>query len=77
MIYGCHCDAGWQGVGCNLRTCPLGDDPNTKGADETQLIDCKCDTCTGGFTIAFNGEITRLIPFDTTPALIEYALEVI
>ena len=28
-IFGCKCDEGFEGFDCSLRSCPLGDDPNT------------------------------------------------
>ena len=31
MIHACVCEKGWEGVACNKRTCPKGDDPTTAG----------------------------------------------
>lgn len=75
-IYGCVCDQGWTGPACDMMTCPLGDDPNTPGVDEVQILDCLCKTCTGGVYLSLHGEQTPLIPYDAPAALIEYYLEV-
>jgi hypothetical protein len=40
-IVGCHCDTGWEGYDCSLRSCPTGDDFNTMKQDiEVQIIHC-------------------------------------
>ena len=42
MVYGCHCDEGYEGYDCSLRSCPKGDDPMTYGQqDEMQLLSCR------------------------------------
>ena len=74
MIHGCLCDTGWEGVGCEKRSCPKGDDPLTAGVNEVQLIDCQCSACTGGMYISFNGETTPLIPYDADDFLVQYYL---
>lgn len=33
MMYGCHCDVGYYGPACNIRSCSVGDDPLT-GTEE-------------------------------------------
>lgn len=73
MIHGCVCSPGWEGVACEKRSCPRGDDPMTPGQDEIQVIDCKCSTCTGGVNITWMGE-TVSIPYDATWALVNYKL---
>ena len=41
-IFGCMCDEGYEGYDCSIRTCPHGDDPQTKSqSDEVQLLRCK------------------------------------
>lgn len=42
MIYGCVCDAGWDGPDCSQRSCPKGDDPMTSGVDEVSVIMLRC-----------------------------------
>lgn len=37
MIYGCHCDTGYSGPSCNLRSCAVGDDPLT-GTEEVCFV---------------------------------------
>ena len=62
MVFGCVCDLGFFGYDCSLRTCPTGDDPLTFGqADEEQLLDCTCDTCSGYFVLTFRGSTTSRI----------------
>ena len=74
-IMGCVCLPGYQGPACEWQTCPYGDDPNTAGVDEIQLIDCTCTTCTGGITLTVKGQETDLIPHDATAPLIKLRLE--
>lgn len=41
-IYGCHCDEGYEGYDCSLRSCPRGDDPHTNDqVDEVQHLRCR------------------------------------
>jgi hypothetical protein len=70
MIYGCDCFDGYEGKACERRSCPRGDDPDTTGVSESQLIDCTCTTCNGGLTITYKGEISRPIPFDASEEVI-------
>eukprot|EP00597_Dinobryon_sp_UTEXLB2267_P019348 CAMPEP_0201102778 /NCGR_PEP_ID=MMETSP0812-20130820/20288_1 /ASSEMBLY_ACC=CAM_ASM_000668 /TAXON_ID=98059 /ORGANISM="Dinobryon sp., Strain UTEXLB2267" /LENGTH=698 /DNA_ID=CAMNT_0047360485 /DNA_START=253 /DNA_END=2346 /DNA_ORIENTATION=- len=74
MIHGCLCDSGWEGVACEKRSCPKGDDPYTPGLDEMQLIDCECSKCLGGLYISFNGLQTPLIPYDAEEEVIQFYL---
>lgn len=37
MMYGCHCDVGYSGPACTLRSCSVGDDPLT-GTEEVRFI---------------------------------------
>lgn len=74
-IFGCACEKGFTGPNCDQKECPRGDDPSTPGVDETQLIDCKCDSCTGGFYLTIHGQQTQFIPYDASPELIKYRLE--
>lgn len=52
-IHGCFCDDGYSGYDCSLRSCPLGDDPNTEDNDTLEVCsnhgicdyvigECKC-----------------------------------
>ena len=52
-IYGCFCDDGYEGYDCSLRSCPLGDDPNTEHNHHLEICsnhglcnylsgDCEC-----------------------------------
>jgi hypothetical protein len=70
MIQACQCEEGWEGIACEQKSCPKGDDPDTPGVDEIQIIDCTCTTCGGGMYLTFRGEQTRAIPWDASNALI-------
>jgi hypothetical protein len=70
MIHGCDCYYGFEGRACERRSCPKGDDPETAGVDEVQLIDCTCTTCSGGMYITFKGETSKPIPYDASEAVI-------
>ena len=53
---------GWTGYDCSKRWGPTGDDPQTHGMYETQVIGCKNTTIGINFTITFRGETT--VPID-------------
>lgn len=74
MIYGCTCDTGWEGVNCDRRSCPKGDDPLTPGVPEVQLIECKCNYCRGGVYITYDGQQTNLIPYNAAEEVVAYFL---
>lgn len=75
MIHGCICDEGWEGLDCNMRSCPHGDDPITPGVNEVQLIDCQCRfPCAGGLHLTFEGQQTQLIPYDAEEELIKFRI---
>jgi hypothetical protein len=78
MIQGCACDAGYAGVACGERVCPVGDDPLTTGqVDEVQLLRCDIDPADPAyagpqFTLEFRGAVTR--PFAPTVAAYDLAV---
>ena len=79
MLFGCVCDAGFQGWDCSQRICPKGDDPLTPGLDEVQLVECTCLEAGGcannTLSLTFKGQRTDPIPADATADLLEYFLE--
>ena len=80
-IFGCVCDQGWEGVSCEKKSCPKGDNPLTLptfGTSEIQYIDCMCINpyCTGGLYFSFEGQQTPLIPYDASSELINYRFNV-
>lgn len=74
MLAGCACEAGWEGPACDLRSCPKGDDPETPGLPEVQLLECTCSTCAGGVRLTFEGDTTLDIPFDASDDLIKHRM---
>lgn len=74
MIQGCACDSGWEGFDCSRQSCPKGDDPLTAGVNEIQLIDCTCQSCTGGVYFTFKDQRTSFISFNASEEVISYRL---
>ena len=73
-IQGCICDKGYTSTDCSLMTCVTGDDPGSGSqVDEIQLIQCLASS--GTFKVSFRGHTTSAIPYDSTPAVFEAALE--
>ena len=80
MVRGCVCAPGFTGYDCSERTCARGDDPLTAGGlNELQLLDCQCGSAGCGaetaFTLSYKGLATASLPHDSTPELVEAALE--
>ncbi len=67
------CDEGYGGYDCSKRECPTGDDPNTPGLPEVQLLHCAGSS--GSLTLTFRGETTIPISWDALNSDIEEALE--
>eukprot|EP00596_Hydrurales_sp_CCMP1899_P010123 CAMPEP_0119034006 /NCGR_PEP_ID=MMETSP1177-20130426/1065_1 /TAXON_ID=2985 /ORGANISM="Ochromonas sp, Strain CCMP1899" /LENGTH=565 /DNA_ID=CAMNT_0006991175 /DNA_START=644 /DNA_END=2344 /DNA_ORIENTATION=- len=71
-IYGCNCDAKYEGSDCSVQKCPVGDDPLTGNGVNTvtnpiqvnaiQQVSCKAGG--GTFTLAYNGATTNPIPYN-------------
>ncbi|KAJ8600357.1 hypothetical protein CTAYLR_000687 [Chrysophaeum taylorii] len=84
-IYGCLCDDGYAGHDCSLRTCPVGDNPATRGqTNELQLLKCVATTTThssssssssGTLEVSFRDASAASVPFDATARTLETALE--
>lgn len=77
-IQGCNCNGGWTGYDCSLRTCSLGDNPDTVGQfDEIQSIQCVGDGTAAGafFILGFRDEVTDPIPASASTSAIKDALE--
>ncbi len=74
MLQSCACENGWEGPACDLQSCPKGDDPDTAGVYEMQLLECKCTTCQGGIYLTFQGDTTLAIPYDASDDIIAYQL---
>lgn len=72
-IHGCHCDEGYTGYDCSLRTCPTGDDPATYDDHvEVQLLTCSADA--GYFTLTFRQHTTANIQYNATADEVRDAL---
>ncbi len=67
------CDPGFAGYDCSKRECPTGDDPNTPGLPEVQLL--QCTGSSGSLTLTFRGQMTTPIPWNALESDVEGALE--
>eukprot|EP00600_Ochromonadales_sp_CCMP1393_P012517 CAMPEP_0175005256 /NCGR_PEP_ID=MMETSP0005-20121125/5212_1 /TAXON_ID=420556 /ORGANISM="Ochromonas sp., Strain CCMP1393" /LENGTH=585 /DNA_ID=CAMNT_0016260481 /DNA_START=285 /DNA_END=2043 /DNA_ORIENTATION=+ len=68
-IYGCLCDAEYEGYDCSLLVCPHGDDPDTyHQTDEQQIISCTDSDLVGNIVLTFRQHSTSvtLSPTSTT-----------
>jgi hypothetical protein len=73
-VRGCHCDAGWEGYDCALRSCPRGDDIHTTNQrKETQRIRCKASS--GRFTVSFRKAKTASLSYAVSRTALISALE--
>jgi len=73
-VFGCQCDADWEGYDCSLRRCPYGDNPGTYGdLREVQLL--QCEATSGTFQLQFRQEYTEAMPFNVEIAVLEAELE--
>jgi hypothetical protein len=65
-IQGCLCDPGYEGLDCNFKRCPRGDDPISPGVPEVQTLTCECTgyclrTEGAFFTVTFAGRMVRIL----------------
>ena len=64
-IFGCFCDEGYDGVACERRLCPSGDNPLTPGIPEIQKISCSSRFTSHDDTIAcYSGPSNDRITLD-------------
>ena len=74
MVSGCMCSDGFEGPTCKHRSCPKGDDPNTRHqSNEVQVLSCVDSDNWGEFEVGFGGE-SILISSTSTAADVENAL---
>jgi hypothetical protein len=75
-IYGCLCDAEYEGYDCSLYRCPHGDDPDTYAQrDEQQVISCTDADLSGNIVLTFRQHSTAVLAPDATAADVRHALE--
>ena len=75
-IYGCICDTGFEGYDCSLRSCPIGDDPDSVSQyDEQQYIACTDEDGIGTIKLTFRQKLTATIQATATTAQVKAALE--
>lgn len=75
-IFGCLCDEEYSGFDCSLYTCPMGDDPLTRGQqDEQQILACTDSDDDGSIVLTFRDQSTS--PLRPTASLhdVKQALE--
>ena len=63
---------GYTGYDCSRRWCPYGDDPETDGQPEVQELSCDMDS--GNFTLAYKGQTTSNLSYNSTLTQVENAL---
>jgi len=74
-IKGCHCNDGYQGYDCSLKTCPIGDDPDTEGqVDEQQKITCQYFG-QGAIIFKYKGELSTALQVSASTSDVKAALE--
>lgn len=75
-VRGCHCDSGWEGYDCTLRSCPKGDDIYTTSQQkEKQLI--RCTASSGQFSVSFRQAETTSLSYAVDRATLKTALELL
>lgn len=81
-IQGCACEDGWTGHACELRLCPLGDDPATiKAAQESQRFWCStvpsvpANAPPNGFVFRYGMERSQFVPSDADASAVTAALQ--
>lgn len=67
MVQGCLCDDGYEGHDCSLRSCPLGDDPDTLYQEnEVQNIECLDTDSDGQVVLMFREAQTTALEVKAT-----------
>lgn len=72
-LHRCACDKGYSGHNCELRDCPLGDDPLTTGqVNEVQLVVCRA--LGGTWALVFDDERSASISAGANAAQVREAI---
>lgn len=75
-LFGCLCDAEYEGYDCSLLVCPHGDDPDSYDQrDEQQIISCTDSDFTGNIVLTFRQHSTTPLSPNSTSAEVRAALE--
>jgi len=72
-LHTCKCDGGYGGYDCSQILCPYGDDPDSPGLLEIQLLECHADA--GTFSLQYGIEETAPIAASASAAQVKAALE--
>jgi hypothetical protein len=75
-LYGCLCDAEYEGYDCSLYRCPHADDPDTYNQrDEQQIISCTDADNVGNVVLTFRQKSTVTLSPTSTVTEVKTALE--
>lgn len=77
-IFGCYCDAGYEGYDCSLMSCPFGADPHITGAsNDQQLLACTDSNLLGDIILSFRQYSTSVLSAASTTSEVQAALELL
>jgi len=77
-IFGCFCDAKYEGYDCSQNVCPKGDDPLTvHQVDEAQIISCTDSDMIGNVIFTFRQGVSVAVSVTASVTDVKNALQAI